>query len=108
MPLSPLGARVRVPLPPLQFQAITPHQRAAFLLGIEVLPFHGQTRTRYGSPTITREDIFCSVDDPLHTPDDRKALASDLKKSLPRVPLVDTMADFRAFSDAGRALAEST
>lgn len=37
---------------------------------------------------------------------DRERYAADLKKMLPRIPLVTTAADARAFADAGRALSE--
>ncbi|WP_406017251.1 hypothetical protein OHA07_08085 [Micrococcus luteus] len=41
----------------------------------------------------------------LHSPDYRERFAADLKKMLPRIPQVPS-SDFRAFSDAGRALSE--
>lgn len=55
---------------------------------------------------VTKEDIFYYVYGLLHSPDYRKTFANDLKKSLPRLPLVDKPADFWAFSKAGRDLAE--
>lgn len=42
----------------------------------------------------------------LHSPDYRKQFAADLKKMLPRIPLVDNAADFKAFTAAGRKLAD--
>jgi predicted helicase len=42
----------------------------------------------------------------LHSPNYRETFAADLKKMLPRLPLVDDVRDFWAFSKAGRALAE--
>ena len=54
---------------------------------------------------ITKEDIFYYVYGVLHSPDYRTAFSADLKKMLPRLPLVDSLDDFRAFSTAGRALA---
>jgi predicted helicase len=59
---------------------------------------------QYGS-AVTKEDIFYYVYGFLHSPDYRTAFANDLKKTLPRLPLVDSAADFWAFSKAGRALA---
>lgn len=62
-------------------------------------------RTKYG-PRITKEDIFYYVYGFLHSPDYRTRYSADLKKMLPRLPLVEKTADFWAFSKAGRALAE--
>ncbi len=55
---------------------------------------------------VTKEDIFYYVYGVLHSPDYRTTFSSDLKKMLPRLPLVDEPADFWAFIKAGRALAE--
>ncbi len=62
-------------------------------------------RKQYGSK-VGKEDIFYYVYGILHSPEYRTAFASDLKKSLPRLPLVDSADDFWAFSKAGRALAK--
>lgn len=63
-------------------------------------------RKQYGSkPQITKEDIFYYVYGILHSPDYRTTFASDLKKSLPRLPLVESKEDFWEFSKAGRELA---
>lgn len=62
-------------------------------------------RKQYGSK-VGKEDIFYYVYGILHSPEYRTAFASDLKKSLPRLPLVDSADDFWAFSKAGRDLAE--
>jgi predicted helicase len=64
-----------------------------------------QAQQRYGK-TVTKEDIFYYVYGFLHSPQYRETFANDLKKMLPRLPLVDTPADFWAFSKAGRALAD--
>ena len=61
-------------------------------------------RKQYGSK-VNKEDIFYYVYGILHSPDYRTAFASDLKKSLPRLPLVESKDDFWAFSKAGRELA---
>ena len=54
---------------------------------------------------VTKEDIFYYVYGLLHSPEYRKTFANDLKKSLPRLPLMDKPETFQAFSKAGRALA---
>lgn len=64
-----------------------------------------QAKTRYG-PKVTKEDIFYYVYGILHSPDYRKTFANDLKKMLPRLPLVEKVPDFWAFSKAGRTLAD--
>lgn len=62
-------------------------------------------RENYG-PKVTKEDIFYYVYGLLHSPDYRKTFAADLKKMLPRLPLVEKPVDFWSFSKAGRALAD--
>ena len=62
-------------------------------------------RKQYGYK-VTKEDIFYYVYGLLHSPDYRATFATDLKKSLPRLPLVGKADDFWAFSKAGRALAD--
>lgn len=59
-----------------------------------------------GSRTLGKEDIFYYVYGFLHCPEYRIRFANDLKKMLPRIPLVDETKDFWAFSKAGRKLAE--
>lgn len=61
-------------------------------------------RKQYGYK-VTKEDIFYYVYGLLHSPDYRTTFATDLKKSLPRLPLVKKADDFWAFSRAGRELA---
>lgn len=63
-----------------------------------------EARVKYGHKT-TKEDIFYYVYGILHSPDYRTAFEADLKKMLPRLPLVDKLDDFWAFSKAGRGLA---
>jgi len=55
---------------------------------------------------VTKEDIFYYIYSFLHSPDYRATFANDLKKQLPRLPLVDDVRDFWKFSKAGRQLAE--
>ena len=60
----------------------------------------------YGNTLFNKEDIFFYVYGFLHSPYYRETFANDLKKMLPRLPLVDDVKDFWAFSKAGRALAD--
>jgi predicted helicase len=62
-------------------------------------------RAAYGKG-VTKEDIFYYVYGVLHSQEYRTRFAADLKKMLPRIPLTQETKDFRAFSDAGRRLAE--
>ena len=64
-----------------------------------------RARERYGDK-VTKEDIFYYVYGFLHCPAYRETFANDLKKMLPRLPLVENLDDFWAFSKAGRELAE--
>lgn len=64
-----------------------------------------QCHKAYGNK-VTKEDIFYYVYGILHSPDYRTQFAADLKKMLPRIPLVEKPADFWAFSKAGRELAD--
>lgn len=60
---------------------------------------------QYG-PKVTKEDIFYYVYGFLHCPAYRETFANDLKKMLPRLPLVEKAEDFWTFSRAGRELAD--
>ena len=60
---------------------------------------------QYGK-NVTKEDIFYYVYGFLHSPTYRETFTNDLKKMLPRLPLVENVKDFWAFSKAGRKLAE--
>ena len=64
----------------------------------------GRCRKAYGD-RVVKEDIFYYVYGVLHSAEYRERFASDLKKMLPRLPLVDEPRDFWTFSKAGRALA---
>lgn len=59
----------------------------------------------YGK-SISKEDVFYYVYGLLHSPNYRIAFANDLKKILPKIPLVESANDFWAFSKAGRELAD--
>jgi predicted helicase len=64
-----------------------------------------RAKKQYGK-NVGKEDIFYYVYGILHSPDYRTAFANDLKKMLPRIPLVEDVRDFWKFSKAGRQLAE--
>jgi predicted helicase len=59
-------------------------------------------RAQYGDKQLDKWDIFHYVYGVLHHPGYREKFADCLKRELPRIPLAK---DFRAFRDAGRALA---
>lgn len=63
-------------------------------------------RRAYPGELISKEDVFYYVYGLLHSPDYRERYADNLSKELPRIPRVKTAADFQAFSQAGRDLAE--
>lgn len=60
-------------------------------------------RSTYGDESIAKEDIFYYIYALLHHSEYREKYAADLKKMLPRIPLVR---GFWEYSRAGRALAE--
>jgi predicted helicase len=64
-----------------------------------------RSKKQYGK-NVTKEDIFYYVYGFLHSPEYREKFANDLKKMLPRLPLMEDVRDFWAFSKAGRRLAE--
>lgn len=64
-----------------------------------------RARKQYGN-LVKKEDIFYYVYGLLSSPDYRSSFADDLKKMLPRIPLVDDGKDFWKFSNAGRKLAD--
>ena len=57
----------------------------------------------YKDLTITKDNIFNYIYGVLHAPDYRERFGTDLRLSLPRIPLAE---DFWAFADAGDALAD--
>ncbi len=65
-----------------------------------------QAHEKYNSKVTTKEDIFYYIYGILHSEAYKAEFAANLKKDLPRIPLVDNVKDFRAFSKAGRKLAE--
>ena len=64
-----------------------------------------RAKAMYGK-NVGKEDIFYYVYGFLHSPEYKEKFANDLKKMLPRLPLVEDVRDFWKFSKAGRALAE--
>ncbi len=54
--------------------------------------------------SISADDVFMFVYGMLHSIDYRTTFEADLKKSLPRIPLAETAAQFWAFATAGREL----
>ena len=60
----------------------------------------------YRDNTIDADAIFHYVYGLLHSPDYRDRFSADLKKMLPRIPQTGGIEEFRAFSDAGRELAD--
>ncbi len=64
-----------------------------------------QFRERYGA-TVTKRDIFDYVYALLHHPEYRSRYAENLKRDLPRVPLVPDAEAFQAFVASGAALAD--
>ncbi|WP_028358281.1 DEAD/DEAH box helicase [Brackiella oedipodis] len=56
--------------------------------------------------TITKEDLFYYIYGLLHSPDYIERFKTNLSKELPRIPRVKHYADFMAFSQAGRQLAD--
>ena len=66
-----------------------------------------EVRGRFGGThAITKEHIFYYVYGLLHSKQYRERFADDLKKSLPRIPIVDDVSDFMAFYKAGKELAD--
>ncbi len=63
-------------------------------------------RSAYPSETITREDIFHYIYGLLHSEDYRTRFSANLAKELPRIPLVNSLEDYRAIRDAGQRLGE--
>jgi predicted helicase len=64
-----------------------------------------EAKSKYG-PKVNKDDIFYFVYGFLHSGDYRTTFSADLKKMLPRLPLVEEPDDFWAFSKSGRDLAE--
>ena len=66
---------------------------------------HNLAKQKY-STKITKEDIFYYVYGFLHNEDYKKEFEADLKKLIPRLPLVNDYKIFKTYSDIGRKLAD--
>ena len=60
----------------------------------------------YPGESVIKEDLFYYLYGILHSEDYRDQFRNNLMKQLPRLPVVSDVVDFRAFREAGRALAE--
>ena len=65
-----------------------------------------EVRSRYHASNITKEMIFYYVYGLLHSEDYRTRFAADLKKSLPRIPIVENLNEFMDFYQYGKKLAD--
>jgi predicted helicase len=65
----------------------------------------GRARKQYGF-NVTKEDIFYYVYGFLHSREYRDVFRNDLKKMLPRMPLVEDVRDFWVFNKSGHMLAD--
>ncbi|MEY3123065.1 MAG: hypothetical protein RI993_1890 [Pseudomonadota bacterium] len=63
-------------------------------------------QSAYPQTSISKEDIFYYIYGLLHSEEYREKYADNLTKQLPRIPYVKTAADFWAFSQAGRDMAQ--
>ena len=63
-------------------------------------------KAAYPNEDFDKEDIFYYIYGLLHSEEYREKYADNLSKQLPRIPCVKNAADFWAFSQAGRELAE--
>lgn len=60
----------------------------------------------YPGKTITKDDLFYFVYGVLHSPDYRARYADNLRRQLPRMPILKRAEDFWAFVEAGRKLGD--
>ena len=65
-----------------------------------------QFREHYASNAITEDDLFYYTYGVLHSEQYRETFAADLQKQAARIPMAASLADFHAFADAGRQLAD--
>lgn len=63
-------------------------------------------RQHYNDPSISENDLFTFTYGILHSQQYRETFANDLAKSAARIPMAGSLADFRAFAEAGRELAD--
>ena len=74
-------------------------------IGPEALAHFQEAYLQAGS-AIDADAVFYYIYGILHSPDYRATYAHNLQKELPRIPRVATYDAFKAFADAGRALAQ--
>lgn len=67
--------------------------------------FYKIVKEKYTTNSISKEDIFYYIYAILYSNDYKLYFETDLKKTLPRILLVDSYNDFVKFSEAGRKLA---
>lgn len=65
-----------------------------------------EVRSRLKIKSIDKEMIFYYIYGFLHSPEYRSTFESDLKKSLPRIPIIEDVDAFNDFYQAGKALAK--
>ena len=60
----------------------------------------------YPKAKFSKEDLFYYIYGLLHSSEYRERFQNNLSKELPRIPAVKSLDDFKAFSEAGRQLAD--
>ena len=101
-----------VSFPLYWYETIEPKQNSLFEENAQIVKHEAisdfileRAQSKYGNK-VQREDIFYYVYGILHSKSYRETFSADLKKMLPRIPLVSDYQKFWAFSRAGRELAE--
>ena len=94
------------------YEIIEPKQHSLFDDGTKIVRHEAisdfilnRAQQKYGN-NVQREDIFYYVYGILHSKSYRGTFSADLKKMLPRIPLVSDYQKFWAFSESGRKLAD--
>ena len=94
------------------YETIEPKQHSLFDDGAKIVRHEAisgfilnRAQQKYGNK-VEREDIFYYVYGILHSKSYRETFSADLKKMLPRIPLISDWQKFWAFSKAGRQLAD--
>ena len=94
------------------YETIEPKQHSLFDNGVKIVRHEAisdfilnRAQQKYGN-NVQREDIFYYVYGILHSKSYRETFSADLKKMLPRIPLVSDYQKFWAFSESGRKLAD--
>lgn len=94
------------------YETIEPKQHSLFTDGEKIMRHEAisdfildRAQQKYGD-TVQKEDIFYYVYGILHSKSYRETFSADLKKMLPRIPLVSDWQKFWEFSKAGRMLAD--